>query len=98
LLERVFGDGASGWSDGLKPPHTNARAAAFDTGREGRPELDLRARAGIAGGRSSVIHWSCHRNPAARCRNGLSRGPRSVSDAAARTQDRSGAKAESLLR
>jgi len=47
LLERVFGDGASGWSDGVMPPHTNARAAAFDTGREGRPELDLRARAGV---------------------------------------------------
>jgi hypothetical protein len=32
LLERVFGDGASVWSDGVWPPHTNARAAALDTG------------------------------------------------------------------
>jgi hypothetical protein len=33
LLERVLGDGASGWSERALPPHTCARAAAFDTER-----------------------------------------------------------------
>ncbi len=43
LLERVLGDGASGWSEKAKPPRTCARAAAFDTERRGRPEPVQRA-------------------------------------------------------